>query len=124
MTVSFCKHGFPLQPPLGSLAHPGDCACGVTYADAHAELDRQAMLLRLGTAHEGACDGCGQTRLLFRYQPEQQPWGADEAAVRWLCTPDWSKAREREEDTGFIDFNDLFDRGTDEQLEAGLRGAA
>lgn len=123
VSVSFCKHSFPVQPPHGSLAHPGNCACGITFAKAQAELDQQAMRQRLATAHEGVCQGCGQTRLLFIYQPEQQPWDATEPAPRWLCTPDWSKAREREEATGFVDFNDLFDRGTDEQLEAGLRGA-
>lgn len=123
MIVSLCKHRFPVQPPHGSLAHPGDCPCGLTFADAEAELDRQAMLLRLGTAHDGLCRGCGQTRLLFRYQPEQQPWEQDEPAVRWLCARDWSRARENEETHGFIDFHDLFDRGTDEQLAAGLRGA-
>lgn len=123
MNVSFCKHSFPVQPPHGSLAHPGDCACGLTYVEAQAELNRQALLYRLGTAHDGVCQGCGQTRLLFRYQPEQQPWDVEEPAVRWLCTPDWSRARENEEATGFIDFNDLFDRGSDEQLAAGLRGA-
>ena len=61
--------------------------------------------------------------MVFRYQREQQPWDETEPPVIWLCVRDWSRARETEEATGFIDFNDLFDRGTDEQLEAGLRGA-
>lgn len=26
MTISLCRHSFPVQPPRGSLAHPGDCA--------------------------------------------------------------------------------------------------
>ncbi|MFF7067350.1 hypothetical protein [Streptomyces pseudovenezuelae] len=124
MKVSLCKHGFPVQPPLGSLANPGDCTgCGITWADAQAELDRQEVLLRLRTAHEGICERCGNRRLVFRYTREQQPWDQGEPRVLWLCARDWSAARETEETTGFIDFNDLFDRGTDEQLEAGLRGA-
>jgi hypothetical protein len=122
MVISLCKHSFPVQPPAGSLARPGDCACGLTFLEAQAELDRQAMLLRVCTAHDGTCEGCRQPRFLFRYQPEQQPWEPDEPPARWLCTPCWSRARENEETTGFVDFNDLFDRGTDEQLAAGLRG--
>lgn len=124
MTVSLCKHGFPVQPPHGSLAHPGNCSgCGISWAEAQAELDRQEMLLRLGTAHEGICGWCNQRRILFRYQREQQPWDQEAAPLLWFCARDWSAARQREETTGFVDFNDLFDRGTDEQLAAGMRGA-
>lgn len=124
MKVSFCKHGFPLQPPLGSLANPGNCTgCGITFADAQRELDRQEMLLRLGTAHEATCGRCGQKRIVFRYVRELQPWENTEPPAIWLCAQDWSATRETEERTGFTDYNDLFDRGSDEQLAAGLRGA-
>ncbi|MFJ2259514.1 hypothetical protein ACIOKD_14430 [Streptomyces sp. NPDC087844] len=112
-----------MQPPLGSLVHPGDCTCcGISWPDHQLELDRQEVLLRLGTAHEGVCKQCGQKRIVFRYVREQQPWEQDEPPVMWFCARDWSIARESEETTGFLDFNDLFDRGSDEQLEAGLRG--
>ncbi|MFJ4624274.1 hypothetical protein [Streptomyces sp. NPDC088812] len=121
MTVSLCKHSHPVQPPHGSIVNPGNCAgCGTSWADVQLELDRQEMLLRLGTAHENACAWCKQTRTVFRYVREQQPWDEAEPPVIWLCARDWSRARENEETTGFID---LFDRGTDEQLAAGLRGA-
>lgn len=124
MTVSLCKHGFSVLPPHGSLARPGDCTgCGITFDAVQEELQRQDDTIRMRTAREAICQGCGRTRMVFRYQPEQQPWDETEPAVRWLCIPDWSRARETEEATGFADFNDLFDRGTDEQLAAGLRGA-
>ncbi|MGW5616227.1 hypothetical protein [Streptomyces sp. NPDC003877] len=124
MTVSLCKHSFPIQPPHGTLTNPGNCArCGATWADVQAELDRQENALRLGTAHHGPCTWCHQPRIVFRYVREQQPWESEEPAVVWLCTRDWSRARQNEETHGFIDFNDLFDHGTDEQLAAGLRGA-
>jgi hypothetical protein len=124
MKISLCKHSFPIQPPLGSLTNPGNCTgCGTSWADAQAELDRQETLLRLGTAHEATCAWCNQRRIVFRYAREQQPWDEQEPPVIWLCARDWSRARENEETTGFIDFHDLFDHGTDEQLERGLRGA-
>lgn len=124
MKVSLCKHSHPVQPPHGTLASPGPCArCGTTWADVQAELDRQENALRLGTAHESICTWCHQRRVVFRYVREQQPWDEQAPPVLWLCARDWSTARENEETTGFIDFNDLFDRGTDEQLAAGLRGA-
>jgi hypothetical protein len=28
------EHSYPVQPPNGSFAHPGDCECGAPYADA------------------------------------------------------------------------------------------
>lgn len=124
MTVSLCKHSFPVQPPHGTLANPGPCAgCGITWATVQAELDRQENALRLGTAHESICTWCHQRRVVFRYVREQQPWDEQTPPVLWLCARDWSRARQNEEATGFTDFNDLFDRGTDEQLLAGLRGA-
>jgi len=124
VTVSLCKHSHPVQPPHGSIVNPADCTgCGTPWADVQRELDRQETLLRLGTAHEAICAGCSQRRIVFRYVREQQPWETQEPPVVWLCARDWSTARENEEATGFIDFNDLFDRGSDEQLAAGLRGA-
>jgi len=121
--ISLCKHGFPVQPPHGSIANPGNCSnCGTSWADVQRELDRQENLLRLGTAHEAICASCSQRRTVFRYSREQQPWDETEPPVIWLCARDWSNARENEEATGFIDFNDLFDRGSDEQLQRGLRG--
>lgn len=124
MKISFCKHRFPVQPPAGSMFIPGECTgCGTSWADVQAELDRQEVLVRLGTAHEAVCAWCSQKRIVFRYAREQQPWDEQEPPVIWLCARDWSRARETEETTGFIDFNDLFDRGSDEQLAAGLRGA-
>jgi hypothetical protein len=36
------EHSYPVQPPDGSLAHPGDCECGATYADEQKEQDRIA----------------------------------------------------------------------------------
>ncbi|WP_108990409.1 hypothetical protein [Streptomyces coelicoflavus] len=123
MKHSLCKHRFPVQPPNGSILHPGNCdRCGQTWADVQAELDRQQNALRLGTAHRAPCAGCGHTRMVFRYQREQQPWDEQEPPVIWLCVRDWSYAREREETTGFIDFNDVFQHGTDDQLLAALRG--
>lgn len=124
MKFSLCKHRFPVQPPHGSILRPGDCdRCGTSWADVQAELDRQQNALRLGTAHRATCAGCHLTRMVFRYQREQQPWDETEPPVIWLCVRDWSYAREREETTGFIDFVQVFDHGTDEQLLAALRGA-
>jgi hypothetical protein len=124
MKVSLCKHSFPIQPPHGTLTNPGPCTgCGTTWAEVQAELDRQENALRLGTAHESICTWCHQRRIVFRYVREQQPWDEQVPPVLWLCARDWSRARQNEEETGFVDFNDLFDRGTDEQLAAGLRGA-
>lgn len=122
--VSLCKHGFPVQPPLGSLAHPGDCTgCGLTWIQAQQQLEQQETAHRLATAHEGTCKYCRKTRRLFKYQRQEQPWEDTTPPALWLCTPCWSEARENEEATGFTDFHDLFDRGSDEQLERGLRAA-
>lgn len=35
------QHSYPVQPPNGSLAHPGNCACGAPYADVEAEQQRK-----------------------------------------------------------------------------------
>lgn len=35
-----CEHRFPVLPPLGSLAHPGDCSnCGVAWGHHEAVAD-------------------------------------------------------------------------------------
>lgn len=88
MTVSLCKHGFPVQPPHGSFARPGDCtACGLTWNQAQDELVRQEHALILGTAHDGTCPDCGQPHRLYRYQPADQPWHeiGEEMPVTFLC---------------------------------------
>jgi hypothetical protein len=40
-----------------------------------------------------------------------------------LCTSDWQLYAEARANNTFVDWNDAFDNGTDEQLAAGLRGA-
>lgn len=89
MNISLCKHSFPCQPPHGSIFRPGACTgCGITYDQHQAELLRQEEALIAGTAHEGPCPGCEQTRRLFRFEPPAQPWhepGA-EMPVTFLCT--------------------------------------
>lgn len=124
MKTSLCKHGFPIQPPHGSIIHPGPCTgCGITYLQHLQELERQAEARRLATAHEGHCDWCKKTRMLFAYDREEQPWEETAPPTLWLCMTDWGTARTNEEESGFTDFNDLFDRGSDEQLQRGLRGS-
>ncbi|WP_407563367.1 hypothetical protein [Streptomyces sp. 184] len=123
--ISLCKHGFPIQPPHGSFARPGDCTgCGITWEALQAELQRQEDTIRMRTAHEGDCELCGHTRMLFRFQREQQPWDEGEPPVRWLCIPCWGNAKTTEENTGFSDFNDVFDNGTDDQLARFVFGGA
>jgi hypothetical protein len=117
VTVSLCKHRFPLQPPHGSLAYPGNCiGCGTTWDAVQEELQRQQDTIRMRTAHEGPCGYCGKKRMLFSYQREQQPWDETEPPVRWLCIPCWGSAQEVEENTGFTTFPEAFNHGTDEQL--------
>lgn len=89
MTVSFCKHRFPIQPPHGSLARPGNCRhCDATWNDIQAELAQQENALLIGSSHDGTCPDCHQPRRLFRYQPEDQPWHeiGDEQPVTFLCS--------------------------------------
>ncbi|MEV8396317.1 hypothetical protein [Streptomyces niveus] len=125
MTISLCKHRFPIQPPHGSLGAPGDCTgCGTTWDTIQDELQKQTDTIRMRTAHEGQCHHCGKTRMVFSYQREQQPWEQDEPPVLWLCIPDWGQAKATEETTGFADFNDVFDHGTDDQLARFVFGGA
>lgn len=117
MTVSLCKHAFPIQPPHGSLARPGDCSrCGATWQTVQEELWRQEDTIRMRTAHEGQCGSCGKTRMVFGYQREQRPWDETEPPMRWLCIPCWGQAKTAEEETGFATFAEAFANGTDDQL--------
>lgn len=89
MKVSLCKHGFPCQPPHGSIFRPGDCTgCGTTYDEHQAELLRQEEALIVGTSHDAQCPDCDHTRRLFRFQPPAQPWHEpdEEMPVTFLCT--------------------------------------
>ncbi|MFL6096122.1 MAG: hypothetical protein ACJ71Y_11790 [Blastococcus sp.] len=94
MTVSLCKHGFPCQPPHGSIFRPGPCVCGITYDEHQAELLRQEEALIVGTSHDGQCPDCNHTRRLFRFQPPTQPWDEPdyEPPVTFLCTDCFNNA--------------------------------
>jgi hypothetical protein len=102
--VSLCKHGFPVQPPLGSLAHPGDCSgCGLTWAAAQAELRKQEEALIVGAAHDGQCPDCRRSKRLFRWQPADRPWHeiGHQQPVTFLCTDCWNGATDA--DNAFAD---------------------
>lgn len=122
MTVSLCKHSFPLQPPHGSLGNPGDCTgCGITYNAWEDELAAQEQRVRVGTAARGTCQGCWlPDRMLFTFKATERPWhGFDTDDVPQpsrLCTPCWSTATQADERGDFLTFTDAFDHGTDEQL--------
>lgn len=95
MTVSLCKHGFPCQPPHGSIFRPGPCTgCGITYTEHQSELRAQEEALIVGTSHDGVCPDCNHTRRLFRFQPPAQPWDDPdfEPPVTFLCIDDFNKA--------------------------------
>lgn len=95
MTVSLCKHSFPVQPPHGSLARPGDCVgCGITWNQVQAELRKQEEALILGTSRDGQCPNCRHTRRLFRFQPQDKPWTpiGYEEPVTFLCIGCWNNA--------------------------------
>ncbi|MFE5368119.1 hypothetical protein [Streptomyces mirabilis] len=102
MTVSLCKHSHPVQPPLGSMGRPGDCTdCGMTWNQVQAELRKQEEALILGTAHDGKCPHCGQTRRLFRFQPQDKLWTpiGYEEPVTFLCITDWNAAADDDHNT-------------------------
>lgn len=63
-----------------------------------AELRRQEEALIAGTAHDGACPHCGQTRRLFRYQPPVQPWHSPDYTppARWLCVDGWNASADQD----------------------------
>lgn len=95
MTVSLCRHSFPCQPPLGTLAHPGDCTgCGATWQQVQAELRKQEEALIIGSSRDGRCRHCGQTRRLFRFQPFDKPWSPPgyEEPISFLCIDGWNEA--------------------------------
>lgn len=97
MTVSLCKHSHPVQPPLGSIVHPGDCdRCGMTWNQVQAELQRQEEALIAATSHDGACPDCSQQRRLYRFQPDDKPWTpiGYEEPVSFLCADCWNAAAE------------------------------
>lgn len=99
MTVSLCKHGFPVQPPHGSLGRPGDCtSCGITWDQVQDDLRKQEEALILGTSRDGTCPDCGQVHRLFLYQPQEQPWHeiGTEMPVTYLCIGCWNGARDAE----------------------------
>ncbi|MER7788588.1 hypothetical protein [Streptomyces sp. NPDC097640] len=88
MTVSLCKHGFPCQPPHGSIFRPGNCTgCGITYNQHQAELLRQEEALIIGSSYDGQCRDCNRQKRLFRWQPPAQPWDEPgvEKPVTFLC---------------------------------------
>lgn len=95
MTISLCKHSFCVLPPRGSIFNPGDCdGCGITYAACERELLRQQEALILGTARDGQCPDCRQSRRLFRYQPEARPWHSPDyqPPITYLCMSCWNAA--------------------------------
>lgn len=97
MTVSLCKHSFPIQPPLGSLARPGDCShCGMTWDQVQAELRSQEQALIVGSSRDGNCPDCRQPRRLYRFQPQDKPWTpiGYEEPVGFLCAGCWNNAAE------------------------------
>lgn len=88
MTISLCKHSHPVQPPAGTVLRPGPCTgCGITWNQVQDELRRQEDALINGTAHEGTCPDCGETRTLLRFQTPAQPWDDFdyEPPVSFLC---------------------------------------
>ncbi|MDX5526128.1 hypothetical protein PV677_36270 [Streptomyces sp. DE06-01C] len=96
-TISLCKHRFPVQPPLGSIGHPGDCSsCGATWDEVQANLHRQHEALIFGSARDGNCPDCAQPRRLFRFQPFDKPWTpiGFEEPVTFLCMDCWNTATE------------------------------
>ncbi|MFI6530472.1 hypothetical protein [Streptomyces uncialis] len=115
MKISLCKHHFSL--PVNLPGAPGDCRrCGLSWDDNLAGLARQAEQVRLATAHEARCEHCAKRTVVFQFQREQQPWDEAEPPLLWLCQHCWSRAAVAVEETGFADFADAFERGSDTQL--------
>ncbi|MFE4915883.1 hypothetical protein ACFRCX_30740 [Streptomyces sp. NPDC056652] len=93
MTISLCKHRFPLIAPAGSLFRPVDCTnCGLTFAASQTELERQAEQIRLHTAREGHCEYCTRSAVVFQFQREAMPWDLSDPPVHWLCMGCWGEA--------------------------------
>ncbi|NJQ04241.1 hypothetical protein [Streptomyces lonarensis] len=98
MTISLCKHSFSVLQPY-SLFRPSPCIhCNLTHADREEELQQQKLALIHGTAHDGKCGHCGQTRRLYRWQPAEQPWHevGVELPVSFLCIEGWNAAEEQQ----------------------------
>ncbi|MER7905427.1 hypothetical protein AB0D73_27325 [Streptomyces sp. NPDC048215] len=101
VSISLCKHRFPVQPPLGSIFRPGDCdRCGTTWNDVQAELQRQEEALIVGSSRDGKCPDCAQSRRLYRFQPEDKPWSeiGYEEPVTFLCVDCWNAATQADRD--------------------------
>ncbi|MFE0220670.1 hypothetical protein ACFW0U_07335 [Streptomyces albidoflavus] len=125
MTISLCKHRFPLTVGKGAVLHPSDCeGCGITFADCQAELDRQAEQVRLATAHDGRCEFCAKAARVFQFQRDDMPWDETDPPVQWLCLHCWSNAQTAVEETGFADLEDAFLNATDNQLVRFVFGGA
>lgn len=124
MIISLCKHGFPVLPPAGSLAHPGDCTgCGIAYEVWEAELAAQEERLRVGTAARGDCQGCQFPRMLFTFTPAPRPWHGfddDAPATLRLCTRCWSAATQADEAGQCVTFAEAYAHGSDSELLAFL----
>lgn len=57
------------------------------------------------------CGRCTQTRLCFKPDPK---WGDTPDP---LCSPCWSKYADARAAGTYVDFNDWFDNGTDDEIE-------
>ncbi|MFE6716799.1 hypothetical protein ACFVDU_04325 [Streptomyces albidoflavus] len=125
MTISLCKHRFPLTVGKDSVLHPSDCeGCGITFTDCQAELDRQAEQVRLATARDGRCEFCAKAARVFQFQRDDMPWDETDPPVQWLCLHCWSNAQTTVEGTGFADLEDAFLSATDAQLARFVFGGA
>ncbi len=99
MNISFCKHSFPVQPPHGTLAHPGNCTgCGTAWNVVQDDLREQEARLLVGSSRDGHCTDCRRAGRLFRFQPAGMPWHEVdvELPVTWLCMDCWNGARDTE----------------------------
>lgn len=62
----------------------------------------------------GPCRHCQQPRPLF---PAKTSWGDVPSP---LCSPCWSKYADARANNTYVDWNDAFDNGSDEELAAGF----
>ncbi|MER5277736.1 hypothetical protein ABT025_18530 [Streptomyces sp. NPDC002809] len=125
MTLSLCKHRFPLIAPGGSFFHPGDCdRCGLTWAAGQAELDRQTEQIRLNTAHEGNCEYCTKRAVIFQFQRESMPWDEADPPVHWLCPGCWSGASEVADGLTYSEISAALDSPHGTSLERFVFGGA
>ncbi|MFI5814911.1 hypothetical protein ACIA7S_28630 [Streptomyces sp. NPDC051643] len=123
MLTSLCKHGFPIQPPHGTLEHPGDCTdCGITYTAWMAVLEEQAAQQRMHSAARGVCELCGSPRMLFDFTRQQRAWDDEPPKSRRVCMQDWSALTDADDRGDFLLFEDAYEHGTDDQVLAFLTG--